>query len=76
MNIIKKEEKRCFPFNTQQIVFLYIVIFPFYMLFLYQPLCPVHSISDALIVELAFRISIPFRNPHGGVLRDWPFGEQ
>jgi hypothetical protein len=36
---IVKNKIKCFPFNTQQIVFLHIVIFSFYMLFWYRPLC-------------------------------------
>jgi hypothetical protein len=58
---------RCFPFNNQQIVLLYSVSFHFTCCFWYQPFCPVYNSSDGLIVGLAFRISIPFRNPQAGV---------
>jgi hypothetical protein len=58
---------RCFPFNTHQVVFLYRETFHFTCWFWYQPRCPVYNSTDVLIVGLAFKISIPFRNPHAGV---------
>jgi hypothetical protein len=39
-----------FPFNTQQIVFLYIVIFSFYLFLCYQPFCPVYDSSKISIL--------------------------
>jgi hypothetical protein len=56
-----RKKKKDASFNTQQIIFFYIVIFSF--CFWYQPLFPEY----VLIVGLTFRISIPFRNPHAGV---------
>jgi hypothetical protein len=61
LNPSTTEKKKDASFNTQQIIFFYIVIFSF--CFWYQPLFPEY----VLIVGLTFRISIPFRNPHAGV---------
>jgi hypothetical protein len=55
---------RCFPFNTQQIVLLHIVIFSL-LLSLVAASLP----SVFLIVGLIFRMGIPFSNPHGGMER-------
>jgi hypothetical protein len=34
--------------------------------------CSDYNSPDVLIVELAFKISIPFRNPHAGVEKTGP----
>jgi hypothetical protein len=51
------------PLSNQQIAFLHIAIFSFYMLFWYQPLCPVHNSSDGLVIGSTFRISNPSKQP-------------
>jgi hypothetical protein len=65
--LVTKVHNKMFLFNTQQIVFLQIVVFSFYMLFLVSAFCPVYYSSDVLTVGFTFRINIPLRNPYAGV---------